>query len=392
MEDYYRQTRVEIDLDALDHNLNEFRRTILPGQKILASVKANAYGHGAVGIARAAERWGIDYAGVAFLDEAIELRNAGVQVPILVLGYTPPEGIPAALEHNITLNVFHEDLLTAAAKLASAERPLKVHLKVDTGMGRLGVLADGEAVPFVEKAVSIPEIMVEGLFTHFASADEADKEYTYSQYAKFKQVIDELEAKGIRIPLIHAGNSAAGIDLPELSCSMVRLGIAMYGLYPSEEVDKNKVKLKPVMSFKTALTHIKTLPPGSGISYGTIYHTDGEALIGTLPVGYADGFSRMATGKAEALIRGHKLPVVGRICMDQCMVNLTGLPEEVKASLRVGEEAVIMGTQGDACISAEEIALHLGTINYELTCMVANRVPRVFLRGGKAAAVRNSLR
>ncbi|ANE47065.1 alanine racemase [Paenibacillus swuensis] len=394
MESYYRPTRAEIDLNALEHNLNEFRNRLPAGQKIMATVKANAYGHGAVGIAKAAVRWGVDYLSVAFLDEAIQLRQAGIASPILVLGHTPAEGIQAAIDHDITLNVYTNDVLEAAeccyaSKEKGTGQPLRIHVKVDTGMGRIGILAE-DAVPFIQKAMGMPGVRVEGVFTHFACADEADLSYTHMQYQRFQKVLDTFEAQGVSFPLIHTGNSAAAIQVPEWSYSMVRLGISMYGLYPSDEVPADWVDLKPVMRIVSRLSNVKTLPPGEGISYGVRYYTQTQERIGTVPIGYADGYSRMLTGKAEALVRGQRVPVVGTICMDQCMLNLTILPEE-GMDVGIGEEVVLMGRQGDLVISAEDIAAHLGTINYEVTCMVAHRIPRVYLREGRPEEVVHAL-
>jgi alanine racemase len=324
--------------------------------------------------------------GVAFLDEALELRQAGISAPILVLGHTPAAGMEQAWKYDITLNVFNEDGLEAAMKAGTKERPLKIHVKVDTGMGRLGANAERDAIPFIEKALAVPTVMVEGVFTHYAKADETDKAYTYEQHSRFKRVVDHFSSKGVTIPLIHAGNSATGIEFPELSYNLVRLGVSMYGLYPSDEVDQSQVDLHPVMSIKTAITMVKTLPEGAGVSYGTIYHTRDNERIGTLPVGYADGFSRMLTGKAEVLVRGTRVPVVGRICMDQCMISIDGLDD-----VAAGEEAVLIGRQGEAVISAEELAQALGTINYEITCMIAHRVPRVYVQDGVQVSVSNPL-
>lgn len=386
---YYRATRAEISLDALAHNINEFRQQFAATMKIMASVKANAYGHGAVEIARAAVAYGVNYLGVAFLDEALQLRSSGITAPILVLGYTPIEGVPIAIEQDITLNVYDEALLDAAAQLSTKDKPLRIHVKVDSGMGRLGVRAGEEAVAFVKKAIAYEGIDVEGLFTHFAKADETNKSYTYEQYRLFHSVVEALQANGIEIPLIHSGNSATGIEFPELSYNMIRLGVSMYGMYPSDEVDTTKVALQPVMSLKTALTMVKKTEAGSGISYGTIYQTAYEEWIGTLPVGYADGYTRMLTGKTSVLVRGQRVPVVGRICMDQCMVSLHGL-ERVE-EIAIGEEVVLMGRQGDEIITAEELAHTLGTINYEITCMVAARIPRVYIRDGIEVAIVNPL-
>ncbi|MFD1954248.1 alanine racemase [Paenibacillus thailandensis] len=392
MESYYRPTRAEISLDALRSNLEAYRRALPKETRMLASVKANAYGHGAVEIAKEAEAFGIDYLGVAFLDEALQLRGAGIRAPILVLGFVPADGLELARDLDITITLFREDILEAIEALpphAEGKR-LKAHIKVDTGMGRLGLLGAGEAAAFIGRAMRVPGLELEGMFTHYARADEADKSYTELQYRRFGEVVKHLESRGVRLPLIHAANSAAGIDTPEWACGMVRIGIGMYGLYPSEEVNRTRIALEPVLSLKTETVMVKNVPEGWGISYGTRYFAKDGERIGTLPIGYADGFSRMLTGKAHALVRGVKVPVRGTICMDQCMIGLddAGSPD---SPVGCGEEVVLIGRQGDAVITADEVAAQLGTIHYEVTCMLNARVPRVYKRSGQIAIVRNPI-
>lgn len=392
MQVMYRPTRAEIDLDALRGNFEELRRRQPADMKMLACVKANAYGHGAVPVAKELERIGADYLSVAFLDEALELRKAGIKLPILVLGYTPPHGVRAAWEHDITLNVFSMEVLEAIEALDPAEFPhkLKVHIKIDSGMGRVGLLPGDEAVAFVRKAMQAPQVEVEGLFTHYATADEEDKSYTLEQFRRFQGVVDALREHEIRIPIIHTGNSAIAIDMPELSVQMVRIGIALYGLYPSDEVRRDQVRLTPVLSLKTETVRVKTLPPHSAVSYGAKYVTGQEERIATLPIGYADGYSRMLNGKAQVLIRGRRVPVAGVICMDQCMVSLQALAEEAE-EIQVGEEVVLIGRQVGEEITAGELASAMGTIHYELICMLAHRVPRVYVRKGEPDVLLNPL-
>ncbi|HZG86193.1 alanine racemase [Paenibacillus sp.] len=384
--DTYRWTRAEIDLDALHHNLGQFQAALGPDIKLMAVVKANAYGHGAVKVAEEAIRFGVEYLAVAFLDEALELRHFGIEAPILVLGYTPAAGVDVARSHGITLTVFDDEVLEAARTDDPAVSPLKIHVKVDTGMGRIGITDEGEAIRFLGKALDTPGVEVEGLFTHYACADECDKSHIQGQYRKFARLLDTFRARGVEFRYVHAGNSATGIDTPEYTCNMLRLGVGMYGLYPSEEVNRARVRLKPVMSLKTGIVMVKTLPQGCGISYGARYVTqrDGET-IATLPIGYADGYSRLLSGKAEALIRGRRAPVVGNICMDQCMVRV----DDGEAA--VGDEVVLFGAQGGESIAVEELASKLGTINYEITCMVSHRVPRVYVKGGRVAEFHNPL-
>ncbi|MFF2093670.1 alanine racemase [Paenibacillus sp. NPDC058174] len=391
MDSYYRPTRVEISLDALNRNLQAFRNTMPEGRRLLVAVKANAYGHGAVAVAREAERFGVDYLGVAFLDEALQLRQAGITAPILVLGYVPAYALEVARSHDVTVALFREDVLEAAAALPQSEdgKRLKAHVKMDTGMGRLGLLGVQAVADFIERALKVPQLEVEGLFTHFARADELDKSHTKQQYERFSEIVDYVKQKQLPIKIIHSANSAAGIDMPEWPSDMVRLGISMYGLYPSVEVKQDAIALEPVMSLKSEVVMVKEAPPGWGISYGSRYVTSKQEQIGTLPIGYADGFSRMLGGKAKVLVRGVKVPVLGTICMDQCMIALDEV--SVEEAVQPGEEVVLIGRQGDECITAEEIADQLGTINYEVTCMMAARVPRIYMKNGKAVAVENPL-
>ncbi|GFN29767.1 alanine racemase [Paenibacillus xylaniclasticus] len=390
MEAYYRATRAEISLDALRHNLTAFRQAIPESMLLMASVKANAYGHGAVHIAKEAEAFGVDYMGVAFLDEALQLRRNGIKTPILVLGYVPVSGLEAAREHNVTIALFRDDVLDAAAQLPDNGKKLKVHIKIDSGMGRLGKLPGGEAERFIERALAVKQLDVEGMFTHYSKADELDKMYTKQQYERFSSVVNYVRSHSLPISLIHAANSATGIDTPEWGYGMLRLGIGMYGLYPSDDVNKQRVELEPVMTLKTAVAMTKTAPKDWGISYGARYVTSSEESIGTLPIGYADGFSRMLSGKAEALIRGVRVPVLGSICMDQCMIGLAAA-EANGQPVSVDEEVVLLGVQGDQRITADDIASKLGTISYEVTCMLASRVPRVYVRSGETIAVVNPL-
>jgi alanine racemase len=388
---YYRPTVAEISLDALGRNIGACRELLAAGTKVLASVKANAYGHGAIEVARRAISAGADYLGVAFLDEALQLRASGIKAPILVLGYTPPEGIPLAREQEITLTLYRDEMLDHVAHLPISDKKLKAHIKIDSGMGRLGLLPGKEAERFLERAFTLPQLYVEGLYTHYARADEIDKAYTMLQAHRFGSVVDYVRQAGLPIAIIHSGNSAAGIDLPEHVGGMLRLGISMYGLYPSTEVDSRIVQLEPVLTLKTKVVHVKSLRAGEGISYGTRYFTQGNESIGTIPIGYADGFSRMLSGKAEALVRGRRVPVLGSICMDQCMIRLDDVEIDDQSKVEPGEEVVLIGRQGDAYISVEEVAAKLGTINYEVTCMLSARVPRLYRSNGDVISVVNPL-
>jgi alanine racemase len=389
VDSFYRPTYVEVSLDALHHNIMAFRQALPRETAIMAVVKADAYGHGAVEVAKQAISSGAEYLAVAFLDEALELRQAGIEAPILALGYTPPEGLELARRHRITITAYSEEVLEAMERLSPASQGqpnLQVHVKLDTGMGRIGLHREDEAIRFIERVLALPGVRLEGLFTHYAKADEKDKTYTMEQHRKFTRVVRHFAERGITFRYIHAGNSATAIDTPELAYNMVRLGISMYGLYPSDEVNRRKIELRPVLSLKTGIVHLKSLPPNSGVSYGTIYRTQTDEVIATLPIGYADGFSRILTQKAEALVRGRRVPIVGRICMDQCMANVSAVPD-----VRQRDEVVLIGRQGDETITADDVARQLGTINYEVTCMISHRVPRVYVRKGKPVQKINPL-
>lgn len=392
MSTFYRPTWADISLDALYHNIEQVRKGLKSETKILASVKANAYGHGVVEIARAVERYGLDYLGVAFLDEALQLRKEGIALPILVLGFVAPEHLELAQLYDVTVALYREDQLAAASGLSiEKNKPLKVHIKVDTGMGRLGVLGTDEALQFIQRALAMDSIQVEGVFTHYSKADEADKAYTELQYERFRQIEHHIREQGWDIPIIHAANSAGSMDTPQWAGDMVRLGIAMYGLYPSEEVDKSQIKLEPVLSLKTKLVHTKQVPANWGISYGARYYTEADEWIGTLPIGYADGYSRMLSGKAEVLLQGKRTPVVGTICMDQCMISLQQFKQQTALLELCDQEVVLIGKQGSEMITTEELADKIGTINYELTCMLASRVPRRYIENGKVIAVNKDI-
>lgn len=391
MSTFYRPTWADISLDALYYNIEAVKSRLQQGTRLLASVKANAYGHGLVEISRAVERHGVDYLGVAFLDEALQLRKEGIHIPILVLGFVAPEHMSIARDHHVTIALYREDqLLAASAMDEQSGKLLKVHVKIDTGMGRLGVLGHEEALEFIERARAIPTLQVEGIFTHYSKADEADKTYTSLQYDRFHAIESYVRDAGWDIPIIHAANSAGGMDTPEWSGNMVRLGIAMYGMYPSEEVNKANIALKPVLSLKTKVVHVKEAPADWGISYGARYVTSEREWIGTLPIGYADGYSRMLSGKVEVLLQGERINVLGTICMDQCMVSLNKLKAYPLESL-LDQEVVLIGQQGEHTITTEQIADLLGTINYELTCMIASRVPRRYIERGQVIAVSNGI-
>jgi alanine racemase len=376
----------EIDLGAVAHNVRELRRRTDPGAKLMAVVKANGYGHGALEVARAALASGAEWLAVARLPEAIPLRKAGIDAPILVFGYTPPAEAGRLVDFDLRQSVYSLAAAQAYSAAAAARgRRIRVHLKVDTGMGRLGLVpaalraeargdaAGGEFIREVAAIAGLPGIEAEGIFTHFAASDSADKSYADRQLALFLDVLQVLRAHGLEFPLRHAANSAAVIQLPESHLDLVRPGIALYGLKPSQEVDLTGIALKPAMALKTRVIHLKSVPAGTCISYGMTYRTPAPTVIATIPVGYADGYRRLFSSRGEMLVRGRRAPVVGRVCMDLSMLDVGAVP-----GVQVEDEVVIFGKQGGGFIAADEIAQILGTINYEIVCDVAARVPRVY--------------
>ncbi len=366
-------TYIEVDLGAIAHNARTIKAHIGPGVRLLAVVKANAYGHGAVEVAGAALRHGASGLAVARTPEGLALREAGITAPILVMNYTPASELEAALTHNLTLTV--NDLETAEALSALAVRlgrAAPVHIKIDTGMGRFGLLPD-EVVPFVQRVAGLPGITVEGLYTHFAVADLADKEYTQHQFAIFQQIRTRLAAGGLRPAMCHVANSAATLDLPEMHLDAVRVGIALYGLRPSGEVEP-AVPLRPALALKSHVARVRTLPAGSSISYGRTYITPRAMPVALIPVGYGDGYHRLLSNRGAVLINGRRAPIVGRVCMDQFVVDVSQV-----GPVALESEAVLIGCQGGACISAEEVATWAETINYEVTTGLLPRIPRIYL-------------
>lgn len=375
----------EVDLDALAHNMKEIKRLTEEGALVTAVIKADGYGHGAKKIAQTLLDNGADRFAVAVLDEGIELRKAGFSVPILILGFTDKERAEEIIGYDLEQAVYSWDLAEAISKEAvNQKKTAKIHIKVDTGMGRIGLKPDDDSVQLIKKISQLPNIIIEGIFTHFAIADEKDKEYTKEQYQKLIRICGELEKENVRINIKHCGNSATIIDLPEMHLNMVRAGIILYGLKPSDEVMLDKLELKQVMSLKVRITHVKEIEAGQSVSYGRKFIAGKKSKIASLPIGYADGYTRMLSGKAEALVKGRRVPVVGRICMDQCMIDITGI-EDVK----VGDEVVLFGKQGDGFIHIDELAEKLDTINYEIVCMISKRVPRVYVKDGKIVDVLN---
>lgn len=375
----------EIDLDALAHNIREVRRLSQDNALVTAVIKADGYGHGARKIAQTLLENGADRLAVAVLDEGIELRQAGFEVPILILGYTEPERAEEVVRYGLDQAVYSWKLAETLSKEAVRQnKRAKIHIKIDTGMGRIGFQPNYESVDLIKKIGELPNIILEGIFTHFAVADTINKDYTKGQYEKFNWIISELKNENVEFNVRHCGNSATIIDLPDMHMDMVRAGIMLYGLAPSSEVMMNRLDLRQVMSLKVRITHVKEIEAGQSVSYGRKFIASKRTKIASLPIGYADGYTRMLSGKAEALVKGKRVPVVGRICMDQCMIDVTGI-DDVEA----GDEVVLFGKQGDQMIHIDELAEKLGTINYEIVCMINKRVPRVYIKDGKIVDVLN---
>lgn len=365
----HQSTWVEVDLQAIRNHVQYLLEKT--GTEVMVVVKANGYGHGAVPVARAALEAGAAWCAVARADEALELREAGLDCPLMMLGYTPGGRIEELLNLQVRLPFWSED--QAARIQAAAERagvPAHLHLKVDTGMSRLGVQVN-RAVDLVGRLERYPDLQLEGIFTHFARADEADPAPTRQQEILFEQVLAGLEERGLRPPLVHAANSAASLNRPSASYDLVRFGISLYGLEPSPQRPLPS-EFRPALTWKSVLSQVKVLPPGRGVSYGHIYTTAEEERIGTIPVGYADGYHRV-TG-TEVLVGGKRVPVVGRVCMDQIMVNLDSVP-----LAQVGDEVVLIGSQGESSYTADDLARVWGSINYEVVCALSERVPRLYL-------------
>ncbi|WP_338151917.1 alanine racemase [Mesobacillus campisalis] len=378
---FYRDTWAEVDLDSIESNVRRIR-TLLPEKvDIIAVVKANAYGHGDIKIANAAIRAGATMLAVAFLDEGLSLRRKGVSVPILVLGASRAEDVNVAANENITLTVFQESWIEQAAAVLLPGKELSLHIKVDSGMGRLGVRSEEELQSMEARLKDDPRFRLTGMFTHFATADELDGHYFQKQQARFEKMISVLTTKPA---CIHTSNSAAALRYPGAYFSAVRLGIAMYGLAPSFEIKPSlPVELTEAFSLHSRLTQVKKLQKGDKVSYGATYEAASDEWIGTMPIGYADGWLRRLQGQ-EVLINGIRVPIVGRICMDQCMVRLPG-------EVPVGSAVTLIGKQQEERISIDEIAAKLETINYEVPCLISSRVPRVYKKDGKIVALNNPI-
>ncbi len=372
----YNRIYARINMDNLRYNIMKMKARLKSDMKILAVVKADAYGHGAVGVSLRIRDLA-DYFGVATIDEAMELRNAGIKEPILIIGYTDSEDFHKLIDYDITQAVYDVAECEKLSKVAiEAGRKIKVHLKVDTGMGRIGFASNKAGVEEALKLMYMEGLEIEGIFTHYAKADEIDKAYSYSQKEKFLEFIAGVEAGGMSFTIKHIDNSAGTMEMDDDEFDMVRLGIVTYGLYPSEEVDKS-TEIKPVMSLISHISHVKTVEPGTAISYGGTYVAETTRRIATVTVGYADGYPRAQSNLGRVIVRGQYAPIVGRVCMDQMMIDVTDIPEVL-----VKDEVILIGGTDDKYISVEEVAQYANSFNYELVCHIGRRVPHVYNEDG----------
>ncbi|XXM71546.1 alanine racemase [Lysinibacillus sphaericus] len=379
---FFRDTWAEINLDHLTDNIKNIKRHIASDEvKMFAVVKANAYGHGDLQIGAAALEAGAHGLAVAFLDEAISLRKGGIEAPILVLGASRARDVNLAAGHNVSLTAFDFDWLREASEHLDPAARLKLHIKCDTGMGRIGIRCADELKKIETFIRSIGQFELEGIFTHYATADELDDAYLGQQLEKFNEMLAVLDE---RPKYVHSSNSAAVLRKPDTHFNAVRVGIAMYGLTPSQEMKEVlPVPLKEVFSLYSRLIHAKQIEAGDKISYGATYEAAGNEWIGTIPIGYADGWIRKLQGQ-EVIVDGKRSPIVGRICMDQCMISLP-------RPLKTGEKATLIGRDGNEAVTIDEIAGKLETINYEIPCIISARVPRIYIKDGKPVAVTNKL-
>ena len=380
----YDRVYAEIDLDAVIYNMEQMKNNISPDTKIMGIIKADGYGHGAIMIGKELEN--LDYVfgyGVATAEEALILREYGLKKPILILGYTFPYCYEDLINNEIRPTVFKADMLSDIANCAARlGKRAKIHIKVDTGMGRIGIYPDNAGLEFIKETLSYDYIDIEGVFTHFARADEKDKTSVNGQIDQISQFLYRIEKElGYKIPIKHCSNSAGIIELREANMDMVRAGISLYGLWPSDEIRRDIISLKPVLSLKSHIVYIKQVEKGTPVSYGGTYVTKENTRIATIPIGYSDGYPRGLSNKGYVLIHGKKAPILGRVCMDQFMVDVNNIPEAAE-----GDEVTLIGRDGDKQLTMEELGDISGRFNYELACGLSKRIPRVYIKHGKAIA------
>ena len=383
IKEYYR-VQANINLDAIYQNVANAKKLLKPGTKIMAIVKADGYGHGAIETASVIDSI-VDAYGVAILEEGIELRQAGFTKDILILGFTPAPLYEPMINYNITTAVFQLDMAQKISETAvKLGKKAHIHIALDTGMNRIGFKQDNESLDIIKQIAALPGILIDGCFTHFVRMDEKDKTKAKIQFERFILFTKRIEAAGIKLPLKHAANSAAIIEMQETGLDMVRDGISVYGMYPSEEVDKFRLALIPAMELKAHISFVKTIGAGEEIGYGGTYTTTGRTVVATIPVGYADGYPRALSGKGRVLVHGQSAKIIGRVCMDQFMVDVTNI-EGVKE----GDIVTLAGRDGDEYISIEEVAGMAYSFNYEFVCNIGKRVPRVYYHNGKITGTKD---
>lgn len=385
--DTYQRVVAQVDLDAILHNIYHMKQNIAPGTGLMAVIKTDGYGHGSIPIARCLEPLKEVYGfAVATAEEAHMLRASGISKPILVLGYTFPYAYERMAKEQIRTAVFRRDSIAGLAKAAAAQScRMKVHIKVDTGMGRIGITPDGEGLAFVKRLMKEPNIEIEGIFTHFARADERDKNNALEQLGRFRDFLHMIESSlHLRIPIRHCSNSAGIIELPEANMDVVRAGITLYGLYPSNEVSRDRVPLEPALSLYSQIVYTKTLHAGQSVSYGGAFTAVRNTRVATIPVGYGDGYPRSLSGRGYVLLHGKRAPILGRVCMDQFMIDVTDIPQA-----REGDRVTLIGKDGEEHISAELLGELSGRFNYELVCDLGKRIPRVYMKEGRIVAVKD---
>lgn len=384
MDEFFRPAWVEINLDNLIYNARQIKNKV-GDRDIIGVVKADAYGHGAVEVASTLLKNGFTKLAVAILDEAIELRKNGIECPIMILGITPNFLFEDLIKYNLEPTISSYDDANSLSKMAvKYGRKIKIHIALDTGMGRIGFLPDDKGIDAVYKISQLQNIEIESLFSHFSTADESDKTYTKLQFEEYKKFYGKLMDKNVKINMKNIANSAAIMELPFTYFDEVRPGIIIYGYYPSNEVDKNKLNIKPVMTLKANIVHLKTIDKDKYVGYGRKFKSVRKTVIATLPIGYADGYSRRLSQKSKIIINDKLAPVVGNICMDQCMVDVTDVGD-----VSIGDEVILIGEKGNLKFNADNIASILETINYEVLCMMSKRLPRVYIKDGKILKVKN---
>lgn len=378
----YSRVYAKIDLDAIAYNMEQMKQNIRPETKVMAVIKADGYGHGAVQIAEMMERWNYIWGfAVATLDEAVVLRTEGIQKPILVLGCVFPDQYMEMLKHEIRMNIYTEEMAESISRMAAREgKTAYMHIKLDTGMSRLGFGINEQSAETIKRISKMPNVNMEGIFTHFTKADEKDKSFTKKQIQEFVWMTERLKEKNVRFTYEHCSNSAGIIDVPEANFDIVRAGISTYGLYPSEEVDKTNVKLKPALALKSHVAVVKEIERGTPVSYGGTFVAKEKMKIATIPVGYADGYPRSLSNKGYVLIRGKKAPILGRVCMDQFMVDVTQIE-----GVSFGDKVTMIGKDGNEILPVEVLSELSGRFNYEFVCDLGKRIPRVYVRDGKIA-------